>query len=151
YYSFNNVAGNRVINEGSGGALMDGAMVGNGGVSIGVGMGRFGDNCLNVTQGAEHNNANVANIGNGGYVLIDNPVVPFTCTSGNGAANWTMAMWIKTTVAGATYLYQGSGNWASGMTVFYLNAGTGAVGSGGHAGGVRNSQGWESGTLTAVN
>jgi autotransporter-associated beta strand protein len=151
YYSFNNVIGNHVVNDGSGGALMDGTMVGNGGVSIGVGIGRFGDNCLNVTQGAEHNNNGSANIGNGGYVLINSPVVPFTCTAGNASANWTMAMWIKTTVAGATYMYQGSGGWASGNTVFYLNAGINGVGSGGHAGGVRNSQGWEAGTLTTVN
>ena len=78
YYSFNNVVGNRILNEGSGGALMDGMIVGNGGVSIGAGMGRFGDNCLNVTLGALHNNVNAANVGNGGYVLVNNPVVPFT-------------------------------------------------------------------------
>jgi fibronectin-binding autotransporter adhesin len=148
YYSFNNIVGNRVLNEGSGGALMDGMLVGNGGVSIGAGMGRFGDNCLNVTKGAVNNGANVGAMGNGGYMLVNNPVVPFTCTSGSAAANWSWALWIKTTTQGAAYMYQGNNGWASGNTGFYLNTGGAVTGGGVNAGGVRNSQGWQRGTAT---
>lgn len=154
YYSFNNVAGGRIINEGSGGAIMDGFMVGNGGVSIGVGQGRFGDNCLNVSQGAANGGTtagqSTAMMGNGGYMLVNNPVVPFTCTLNNSAANWTWAMWIKTTTQGAGYMYQGSASWASGNTAFYLTTGASVVGGGVRAAGVRNSQGWEEGT-TVIN
>ena len=146
YYSFNNVVGNRVLNEGSGGALMDGMLVGNGGVSIGAGMGRFGDNCLNVTQGAVNNGANFAAMGNGGYMLVNNPVVPFTCTAGSAAANWSWALWIKTTSQGAAYMYQGANGWAGGNSGFYLNTGGGVLGGGVNAGGVRNGQGWQRGT-----
>jgi fibronectin-binding autotransporter adhesin len=146
YYSFNNVAGNRVLNEGSGGALMDGMLMGNGGVSIGAGLGRFGDNCLNVTQGAVNNGGNFAAMGNGGYMLVNNPVVPFTCTAGSAAANWSWALWIKTSTQGAAYMYQGVNGWAGGNTAFHLTTGGSVAGGGVNAAGVRNGQGWQRGT-----
>jgi len=132
YLSFNNAGGNIVTNGGSGGAAMNGLIVGSG-VSVGAG-GPNGNNALNVGVGAV----------NAGYVLVNNPGVNF-----NTNLNWTLAMWMKTSQTGAVYAYQGDGGWASGNTTFHLNAGTNDQ-AGASAGGVRNSQGWEMGTSNIV-
>ena len=123
HLSFDNVNGTTVVNDGTGGAAMNGTL--NGTATI-VGGGMFG-NCLSIT-GATAGDASVR---------IANAVVPFTV--GN---NWTMAMWIQTTSPGACYAYQGDGGWAPNNTSFYLNNGSGG---GNRQGGVRYGTGWEEG------
>jgi hypothetical protein len=129
HMSFDNVSGATVINNGSGGSGMNGTI--NGTAAI-VGGGRFG-NALSVT-GSTSSDASVR---------IANAVVPL-----NGNATWTVAMWIQTSSSGGTYAYQGGGGWGGGNTTFYLNSGGGG---GTQAGGVRNSQGWVTGTNNTVN
>jgi autotransporter-associated beta strand protein len=130
HFSFDNVvSGTNVINDGAGGAALNGTIIGTN-LSIVPG-GRFG-NALKIGAGAV----------NAGGVVVSNAVVPL-----NGGSNWTVAMWLKTTVSGGACLYQGDGGWASGNTTFYLNNGSGG---GTKAGGVRYAGGWEEGT-TAVN
>ncbi len=125
HLTFDNVSGTTVVNQGSGGSAMDGTLTGTATIVSG---GRFG-NALKIPSGASSN----------AYVLVSSPVVNF-----NNASNWTWGMWLQTTTAGGTYMYQGNGTaWASGYTTFYLNSGTGG---GTHAGGVRYAQGWETGT-----
>ena len=129
YMSFDDVTGAAVVNQGSGGAIMNGTLFG--GATIVPG-GRYG-NALSIPAG----NSTVS------YVLVNNAVVPLNITAGN---NWTMAMWMKTTTPGGVYMYQGSGGWVTANTEFYLENGTPGDGAGTHAGGVRFAQGWESGT-----
>ena len=125
HLTFDNVSGTTVANQGSGGSALNGTLTGTATIVSG---GRFG-NALKIPSGASSN----------ACVLVSSPVVNF-----NNASNWTWGMWIQTTTAGGTYMYQGNGTaWASGYTTFYLNSGTGA---GTHAGGVRYGQGWETGT-----
>ena len=126
YLSFDNTNGATVANGGSGGWALNGTLTG-ANVSITNG-GRFGKG-LAVGSG----------VVNTGYVLVSSPVVNF-----NNAGTWSWAMWIKTSAAGGAYMYQGDGGWVSGNTSFYLNPGSAAAGTRG--GGVRNSQGWETGT-----
>ena len=123
--SFNAVNGSTVINQGTGGSAMNGTLTGTATIVSG---GINGGNALSIPSGS----ASAA------YVLITNPVVAFS-----GTASWTIGYWVKTTTAGATFAYQGSGGWASGNTTFYLNNGSGA---GTHAGCVSYSQGWEQGS-----
>ncbi|HEY4414765.1 MAG TPA: LamG-like jellyroll fold domain-containing protein, partial [Verrucomicrobiae bacterium] len=129
YMSFDNVNGGAVINQGTGGAAMNGILTGGAAVVPG---GRYG-NALSIPAG----NAFTS------YVLINNAVVPLNGTAGN---NWTVAMWVNTTTAGGVYAYQGSGGWVTANTEFYLENGTQGDGAGSHQGGVRNSQAWVSGT-----
>lgn len=135
YLSFNNVNGSIVTNGGSGGAAMNGVIVG-GGISVTAGAGPNGVAALTVGSG----------LVNSGYVLVNSSVVPLTIS--NNA--WTVAMWINTTSNGAVYAYQGDGGWSSGNTTFHLNAGTNDQ-AGPYAGGVRNSQGWETGSTSLTN
>ncbi len=132
YLSFNNVSGNIVTNAGSGGAAMNGLIVGTG-ASVGAG-GPNGNNALTVGSGSV----------NAGYVLVNSSVVNF-----NTNLNWTLALWLKTSQTGAVYAYQGDGGWASGNTVFHLNAGSNDL-AGAYAGGVRFAQGWQAGTSNLV-
>ena len=131
--SFDNVVGSTVKNQGSGGSAMDGTITGTATVTGG---GRFG-NALSI--GA----ASVSS----GYVLINSPVTLFHGSSAGSA--WTVALWVKTTTSGGTFLYQGSGSWASGNTSFFLTsatqAGSGSTYPGGHVGGVRWGGGWMGG------
>jgi len=129
YLSFDNVSGSTVVNQGTGGAALNGTLTGTAAVVSG---GINGGNALSIPSGA----ANAA------YVLITNPVVAMT-----GAASWTIAMWVKTATAGGVYAYQGSGGWASGNMTFYLNEGSDS-GYGAKAGGVSYAQGWEEGSTT---
>lgn len=132
HFSFDNVvSGTNIINDGAGGAALNGTIIGTN-LSI-VSGGRFG-NGLKIGAGAV----------NAGCVLVSNAVVPL-----NGSGTWTVAMWLKTTVAGGAYLYQGDGSWASGNTTFYLNSGNTSSG-GTKAGGVRWGANWEEGS-TALN
>jgi autotransporter-associated beta strand protein len=132
YMSFNDVSGTTVINQGTGGAAMNGTLTGT--ATIATGAGVNGGNALSIPSGA----ANAA------YVLINSPVVAMT-----GSGKWTIAMWVQTSTAGGVYAYQGSGGWVSGNMVFYLNEGSDG-GYGTKAGGVSWGQGWEEGT-TAIN
>lgn len=141
YMSFDNISGGTtVVNDGSGGAAMNGTLVGTAAIVSG---GRLGGNALSIPATL-----------NAGKVTINNSVVLFS-----GSTAWTMAMWIKTTAAGGTYLYQGSlaGSWTSGNTQFHLNnggnqsagaAGNGLDGRGAHAGGVAFGRGWQEGSAT---
>jgi hypothetical protein len=127
HFSFDNVSGTTVNNDGSGGPTLNGTL--NGTATI-VGGGKFG-NCLSIS-GATAGAASVR---------VANAVVPLTV--GN---TWTLAMWIQTTTPGACYAYQGDAGWGPNNTSFYLNNGNGA---GDYQGGVRYGTGWEEGT-TAV-
>ena len=126
YLSFDNTNGSTVVNGGSGGWQLNGTLIGSG-VSITNG-GRYGKGLAVGTNAV-----------NTSYVQINSPVVPF-----NNAGTWSWAMWIKSTTAGGTYMYQGDGGWVTWNTSFYLNPGSAATGTKG--GGVRHSQGWETGT-----
>jgi autotransporter-associated beta strand protein len=126
--SFDSTNGTTVVNQGSGGAVMNGTLTG---TNVSIVSGGHSGKALMVSNGPATT----------GYLLINNPVVNF-----NNSGTWTVAMWLKTTTAGGVYLYQGSGGWASGNTEFYLENGTQGDGAGTHAGGVRWGQGWVSGT-----
>ena len=128
YLSFDNTNGTTVVNGGSGGPELNGALIGSN-VSITNG-GHFGKG-LAVSNGAL----------NSGYVQINNPVVNF-----NNSGTWSWAMWVKSSTAGGAYMYQGNGGWVSGNTSCYLNSGSAATGTKG--GGVRYAQGWQTGTGT---
>jgi len=132
HMTFDNVSGTTVVNQGSGGSAMNGTLTGT--ATISANGGRFG-NALSIPSGAS----------SAAYVLVSSSVVPL-----NYNGNWTVGMWLKTTTAGGTYLYQGAGAWASGNQTFYLDNGFATVGSGSHAGGVQNSGGWVAGTA-AIN
>jgi autotransporter-associated beta strand protein len=88
------------------------------------------------------------------YLDIQAPSLPNL--SGGSPNNYTIAMWIKTSEAGATFLYKGNGSWnAQGEQNFFLTNVTGNVNSGsgyagGHVGGVQWSGGWIGGN-TNVN
>ena len=84
HLSFDNVSGTTVINDGSGGATLNGTLIGTATIVPG---GKFG-NCLSIS-GATASSA---------YVQIANAVVPLTV--GN---NWTVAMWVQTTTPGGCY------------------------------------------------
>jgi concanavalin A-like lectin/glucanase superfamily protein/PA14 domain-containing protein len=123
-----------VLNDGTGGALMNGVMnsSASGGVTIVPG-GRFG-NALQVT-GTGSADASVR---------IANAVVPLTVAPGSA---WTVACWIQSTTKGGTWMYQGSGGWAQDNTTFAMVVNNGATNvNGDAAGGVRNSRGWQQGT-----
>lgn len=124
HMSFDNVNGTTVVNDGTGGAALNGTL--NGSATIVAG-GKFG-NCLSIS-GATASDASVR---------IANAVVPLTI--GN---NWTVAMWVQTTTEGGCYAYQGDGGWGPNNTSFYLNNGSGA---GTRQGGVRYGTGWEEGS-----
>jgi len=129
HFSFDNVSGSTVVNDGAGGAALNGTLIGTN-LSIVAG-GRFG-NALKIGAGAV----------NASYVAVSNAVVPL-----NGSGTWTVAMWVKTTVAGSAFLYQGDAGWVSGNTTFYLNQNSSSSG-GTKAGGVRWGANWEEGTTT---
>ena len=129
HLSFDNVSGSTVINDGTGGSAMNGAL--NGTATI-VSGGKFG-NCLSISG------ANAAS----SSCRVASSVVPLSIGAAN---NWTVAMWVQSSTAGGCYAYQGDGAWNSGNTVFYMNAGGTTAGT--KAGGVRWGQGWETGTAT---
>ena len=136
YLSFDNVSGTTVVNGGSGGTAMNGVLNGGANAAI-VSGGKFG-NCLQIS-GSSASSASCR---------VASSVVPLNVGAGN---HWTVAMWIKTSTAGACYAYQGDGGWAGtyptiGNTCFYL--GDGADHAGSKAGGVRWGQAFEAGTAT---
>ena len=129
-YSFDNVSGTTVVNDGSGGSIMNGTLAG--GASIVTG-GRFG---------------NAVSLSNGASVNINNPITDLSNT-----ASWSVSAWVNTVTAGSSILSKGSGtSWTTGNTIFYLGNGT-TSGGGGIPSSVRYAGGFFQGasTATAVN
>jgi autotransporter-associated beta strand protein len=79
-----------------------------------------------------------------GYVDIVAASLPDLGT----AANYTIGMWIRTTLAGAAYLYKGDLVWNNYTETFYLNSGNSVSGT--KVGGVQWGGGWVTGN-TSVN
>ena len=126
-YTFDNVSGSTVLNDGTGGAAMNGTL--SGGAVI-VSSGHFG---------------NAVSLAGGASVNINNPIVDMSNTS-----SWSMSAWVKTTTAGATILSKSNGTgWGNGNTVFYLGDGT-AGGTGGIPSGVRWGGGFFQGSTSAT-
>jgi autotransporter-associated beta strand protein len=125
-YSFDNVSGSTVVNGGSGGTGMNGALA----------------NGATIVSGGQAGNA--VRLANGGSVNINNPI-----TDLGNQGNWTVSAWVKTTTPGATILTKGDGTgWSNGNTIFYLGDGTGG-GSGGIPSGVRYAGGFFQGSTGA--
>ncbi|MGN6370575.1 MAG: beta strand repeat-containing protein [Phycisphaerae bacterium] len=131
-YSFANVSGNTVVNDGTGGAAMNGTF------NINGGSGSI------FTTGGPRPGLGVLNLnGSGSTVDINSGI---TDLGGNGT--WSVSAWIKTTQAGATLFNKGNGNgWNSGYSTFYLGDGTND-GSGGLPDAVRWGGGWAAGNKT---
>ena len=128
-YSFANVSGTTVVNDGTGGTAMNGTFNANGGTgSI-------------TTTGGPQAGLGVLNLnGTGSTVDINSGI---TDLGGNGT--WSVSAWIKTTQAGATLFNKGNGSgWASGYSTFYLGDGAND-GSGGLPDTVRWGGGWVAG------
>ncbi len=135
HWSFDNVSGTTVINDGSGGAAMNGYLEGSATIVPG---GRFG-NALQVSGTAS----------TAGYVAVSNAVVPFNVEAGS---TWTLVMWIKSSTQGGQWAYQGDGGWAANNTTFAMVVNNGLTGvNGPAAGGVRYGQGWQQGTAVVDN
>ena len=133
-YSFANVSGNTVVNEGIGGASMNGTFNANG-----------GSGSINTTGGPATGMGVLVLNGNGSTVDVNSGI-----TSLSSSSTWTVSAWVKTTQAGATILNKGDGtNWNSGFSTFYLGDGSDA-GSGGIPAAVCWGGGWIAGS-TPVN
>ena len=133
YLSFDNTNGTTVVNGGSGGAVMNGTLTG---TNVSIASGGHAGKALLVSNGPV----------NTGYVLVNNAGTLFHGNTTNSAC--TLALWIKTTSTGGSFLYQGFGGWASGNTSFFLTSATQASSGsypGGHVGGVRWGGGWMGG------
>jgi len=125
--------GNGVVtNLGTGGWAMNGTLVGNGAYLTNAG--RFGK-ALYID-------------GNGGAAATNILQIPSKLVDTSASGSWTVSCWLKTTTAGAVFLYQGDGTWSSsGQTAYLLNANSGSV-AGTHAGAVRWAGGFLTGTAT---
>ena len=133
-YSFANVSGATVINDGTGGAAMNGTFNANG-----------GSGSINTSGGPLAGLGALVLNGTGSTVDINSGITDF---GGNGT--WTVSAWIKTTQAGATLFNKGNGTgWGSGYSTFYLGSGNNG-GSGGLPDAVRYGGAWVAGS-TAVN
>lgn len=128
-YTFDNVSGSTVTNDGSGGSTMNGALAN--GAAI-VGGGKYG---------------NAVSLASGASVDINNGIIDMHPTG-----NWTVSAWVKTSTAGATLLSKSGGGWSDGNTILYLGDGSGG-GSGGIPSSVRYAGGFFQGAAgtTAVN
>lgn len=98
------------------------------------------------TTGGPKDGLGVATFAGGAnsYIDIAAPSLPNL----SSAANYTIAMWIRTTQAGAAYLYKGDLGWGANDQTFYLNEGNTTPGT--KVGGVQWGGEWVTGT-TAVN
>lgn len=113
-YSFDNVSGSTIANDGNGGSAMNGTLAGGAAIVAG---GHTG---------------NAVTLSNGASVDINSPIADLGST-----ATWTVSAWVKTTTSGASILHKGDGtNWTNGNTTFYLGDGNGP-GSGGIPSAVR--------------
>jgi autotransporter-associated beta strand protein len=125
WLTFDSVGSAIVTNAGTGGSAMNAGIIGSGAA---------------IVSGGRYGKALSLN-GDGSSVRITNRVTAF---DGNTAGvSWTLALWLKTSQAGAGYAYQGDGGWVSGNTAFYLNQGN--TTSGTRAGAVRWGGGWLTG------
>jgi autotransporter-associated beta strand protein len=118
-YTFDNVSGGSVVNAGTGGTGMNGALA----------------NGASIVAGGHAGNA--VNLANGASVDINSPV-----TDLGNAANWTVSAWVKTATAGSTILSKSDGGWSGGNTIFYLGDG-----SAGGSGGIPSAVRWGGGFL----
>jgi autotransporter-associated beta strand protein len=133
-YSFSHLLGNTVINDGSGGAGMNGTLNPNGGTGF-----------ISTTGGPAAGMGALVLKGNGTTVDINSGI-----TDLSSSANWTVSAWIKTTQSGATILDKGNGSgWNSGYSTFYLGNGNNS-GSGGIPDAVRWGGGWVAGTTSVT-
>ncbi|WP_425399799.1 LamG-like jellyroll fold domain-containing protein [Aeoliella sp.] len=123
-YAFESDRDNVVVNDGSGGSAMNGALAG-GATIVPAGGGRSG---------------NAVSLSGGASVDINSGITDLA-TDGN----WALSAWIKTTTAGGSILTKHDGGWAYGNSTFYLGDGT-ALGSGVQPAGVR----WAGGFLHAT-
>ncbi len=128
WFDFSQVGGGVVTNIGLGGSAFNGEIIGEGATVV---SGRYGSGL---------------SLDGSSFISIPNKITPLDCNA--DGAGWTYALWIKTSTAGATFGYQGDGNWSDGATTFYLN--NNSV-SGSKAGGVRYGDGWLTGTATLNN
>jgi autotransporter-associated beta strand protein len=125
-YTFDNVSGTTVVNDGTGGTGMNGTLNGS-----------------TIVSGGHSGNA--VSLSGGTSVDISNPI-----TNLGNTGNWTVSAWVKTTTAGSSILTKGDGSgWANGNTIFYLGDGTGA-GSGGIPSSVRWGGGFFQGSTSAT-
>jgi autotransporter-associated beta strand protein len=126
-YTFDNVSGTTVVNDGIGGTGMNGTLA-NGATIV---SGGHSGNAVSLSGGASVDiNSAITNLGNTG--------------------NWTVSAWVKTTTAGSSILTKSDGSgWANGYTVFYLGDGTDA-GSGGIPSSVRWGGGFFQGSTSAT-
>ena len=126
-YTFDNISGTTVVNDGTGGIGMNGALA----------------NGATIVAGGHSGNA--VSLSGGASVDINNPI-----TNLGNAGNWTVSAWVKTTTAGSSILTKGDGSgWANGNTIFYLGDGTGP-GSGGIPSSVRWGGGFFQGSTSAA-
>jgi autotransporter-associated beta strand protein len=134
-FTFDSVSGSAngsiVTNSGTGGSALNGVIVTNNGT---------GASGASFVAGKVGNALSLA--GDGTFVAISNRVTSFDGST--AGVNWTLAMWIKTSQAGAGYAYQGDGGWVSGNTAFYLNQGNTSAGT--RVGAVRYAGGWLTGS-----
>ncbi len=98
------------------------------------------------TSGGPKDGLGVATFAGGANSYID--ITASSLPNLSSAANYTIAMWIRTTQAGAAYLYKGDLGWGSNDQTFYLNEGNTTPGT--KVGGVQWGGEWVTGT-TAVN
>ena len=130
WLSFDQASPSIVTNQGKGGWLLNGSIIG-GGAYL-TNSGRFG-NALYLNGTGTNTATNI--------VLISSKV-----TDTSVSPSWTLGCWLKTTTAGAVLLYQGDGTWSSsGQTTFLLNANS--AGTAGTKGGVVR---WGGGFLTGT-
>ena len=125
-FSFANVSGSTVVNDGTGGSGMNGTLNANGGSGF-----------ITTSGGPAAGMGALVLNGSGTTVDINSGV-----TDLGGSGTWTVSVWIKTMQAGATILNKGDGtNWNSGFSTFYLGNGNN-TGSGGRPDAVRWGGGW---------
>lgn len=125
--------GSIVTNNGTGGSALNGVIVTNNGT---------GASGASFVPGKVGNALSLA--GDGTFIAISNRVT--SLDGGTAGVNWTLAMWIKTSLAGAGYAYQGDGSWVSDNTAFYLNQGNTTAGT--QVGAVRWGGGWLTGSAS---
>jgi autotransporter-associated beta strand protein len=138
-FAFNNAAGSSggsvITNTGTGGAAMNGTIVGTG---------------ASVVSGGRYGNA-LTNTGTGGTAATNIVLVNSKGIATDATGTWTLGYWIKTTTAGAVIMYQGDGTWSSaGQTAYLLNANSGST-AGTTAGAVRWGGGFLTGTIALNN
>ncbi|HWC59480.1 MAG TPA: LamG-like jellyroll fold domain-containing protein [Verrucomicrobiae bacterium] len=123
-------AGSIVTNSGTAGTALNGVVVTNGVSGVSFVAGRVGK-ALSLA-------------GDGSFIAISNRVV--SLDGSTAGVSWTLAMWIKTTQAGAGFAYQGDGGWGNNNTAFYLNQGNTSAGT--RVGAVRYAGGWLTGSVS---